>query len=93
MIEAVIDDLQERKGYSKFHLRLELSAGAWITVEMRRDYEQTWETIHTTHNQRARTVSVPVLPARCDSVEIRISGRGECLLRTFIREFHMGSDV
>lgn len=87
------ETVNERKGYSKFHMRLELSAGAWVKVEMRRDYEQTWETIHTTHNERARTVSIPVLPARCDSVEIRISGKGECLLRTFIREFHMGSDV
>lgn len=87
------ETVNERKGYSKFHLRLELSARAWVKVEMRRDYEQTWETIHTTHNERARTVSIPVLPARCDSVEIRISGKGECLLRTFVREFCMGSDV
>ena len=87
------ETVKERKGYSRFWLRMELGAGSWLKVELRRDGAGTWETIHTTHNARARTVSIPVLPARCDSVEIRISGRGACLLRTFVREFHVGSDV
>ena len=52
-----------------------------------------WQTIHTTHGGRARTVSIPVLPARCDSVELRLSGRGGCLLRTLVREYQIGSDV
>lgn len=83
----------ERKVYSRFHLRLELAAGAWLTVEIRRDNATRWQKVYTTHNERARTLTVPVMPERCDSVEIRLSGKGECLLRTFIREFQMGSDV
>ena len=87
------ETINERKGYSKFHLRLELGAGSLLTVEQKRDVDTEWKQIYTTHNERARTVSIPVLPARCDSVEIRLSGKGECLLRTFIREFFTGSDV
>ena len=85
--------VNERKGYSKFHLRLELEAGAWLTAEMKRDTDTRWEKIYTTHNERARTVSIPVLPRRCDSVQIRLTGKGKCVLRTFIREFFTGSDV
>ena len=87
------ETVNERKGYSKFHMRLALDAGAWLTVEMKRDHDRKWEKIYTMHNERARTVSIPVLPARCDSVEIRLSGKGKCLLRTFIREFFAGSDA
>lgn len=87
------ETINERKGYSKFHLRLELGADSWFTVELKRDYETQWHTVYTTHNERARTISIPVIPARCDSVEIRLSGKGECLVRTFIREFSVGSDV
>ena len=87
------ETMNERKGYSRFHLRLELKAGAWLNVEMRRDHAPVCERVYTTHNSRDRTITVPVLPARCDSVEIRLSGRGECLIRTFIREFFTGSDV
>ena len=87
------ETMNERKGYSRFHLRLELKAGAWLTVEMRRDNAPVWEKVYTTHNSRERTLTVPVLPARCDSVEIRLRGKGECLVRTFIREFFVGSAV
>lgn len=87
------ETINERKGYSKFHLRMELAAGSWLTVEMKRDNEQRWQKVYTTHNSRARTISVPVMPARCDSVEIRISGKGECIIRSFVREFFTGSDV
>jgi hypothetical protein len=87
------ETVNERKGYSKFHMRLEMAAGAWLAVEIKRDTDTKWAEVYKTHNDRARTVSVPILPARCDSVEIRLSGKGECLLRTFIREFFVGSDV
>lgn len=87
------ETINERKGYSKFHIRMELAAGAWLTVEIRRDNAPRWQKIYTTHNEQARTVSIPVIPERCDSVEIRLSGKGECLLRTFVREFTVGSDV
>lgn len=87
------ETVNERKGYSKFHMRLELAAGAWLSVEVKRDIDTKWEQVYTVHNERARTISVPILPARCDSVEIRLIGKGECLLRTFVREFFVGSDV
>lgn len=87
------ETMNERKIYSKFHLRLELGEKSWISVEIRRDNAPKWDTVYTTHNERARTVSIPVMPARCDSVEIRLSGKGKCILKTFIREFQEGSDV
>lgn len=83
----------ERKVYSRFHLRLELDEGAWIQVEVRRDKGLKWHQVYTGHNHRARTLTVPIMPERCDSVEIRISGKGGCLLRTLVREFSVGSDV
>ena len=87
------ETVNERKGYSKFHMRLELAAGSSLTVELKRNVDDDWKQIYHTENEKARTISIPVIPARCDSVEIRLSGRGECLLRTFIREFFTGSDV
>lgn len=82
-----------RKGYSAFHLRLELGEGAWLRAELRRDNEETWETLCTVHSHRGRTVSIPVLPARCDAVQLRLVGKGTCLLRTLVRELTVGSDV
>lgn len=87
------ETINERKGYSRFHLRVEMEEGSSLKVELKRNIDTEWKQVYTTQNDKARTISIPVLPARCDSVEIRLSGRGECLVKTFIREFFTGSDV
>lgn len=87
------ETVNERKGYSKFHLRLEMDAGSQLEIDMKRNLDKTWTKVYSTTNEKARTLTVPVIPARCDSVEIRLRGKGECRVRTFIREFFEGSDV
>ena len=45
------------------------------------------------NNTKAKTVSIPIMPTRCDSIDIRIRGKGQCMVKTFVREFRTGSDV
>ena len=87
------ETMNERKGYSKFHLRMDLSAGAWLAVDIKTDNDLQWRQIYTTHNAKAKTVSIPIIPTRCDSIDIRLRGKGKCTVKTFVREFSVGSDV
>jgi hypothetical protein len=87
------ETMHERKGYSKFHLRMDMAAGAWIAVDIKTDNALQWKQVYTTHNEKAKTVSIPIIPTRCDSIDIRLRGKGECTIKTFIREFTVGSDV
>jgi len=87
------ETINERKGYSKFHLRMDLSAGAWLALDIKTDNDPQWRQIYTTHNEKAKTVSIPIMPTRCDSIDIRLRGRGECTIKSFSREFTVGSDV
>lgn len=87
------ETMNERKGYSKFHLRMDLSAGAWLAVDIKTDNDLQWQQIYTTHNEKAKTVSIPIIPTRCDSIDIRLRGKGKCTIKAFIREFSVGSDV
>ena len=87
------ETVNERKGYSKFHLRMDLSAGAWLAVDIKTDNDQQWQQVYTTHNEKAKTVSIPIMPTRCDSIDIRLRGKGKCTVKAFIREFSVGSDV
>ena len=87
------ETMNERKGYSKFHLRMDLSAGAWLAVDIKTDNDLQWKQIYTTHNEKAKTVSIPIIPTRCDSIDIRLRGKGKCTVKAFIREFTVGSDV
>ena len=85
------ETVNEKKGYSKFHLRIDMAAGAWLMVDVKTDGQ--WKEVYKTHNEKARTISVPILPTRCDSVSVRLRGKGECTVKTFIREFTTGSDA
>lgn len=87
------ETMNERKGYSKFHLRMDLSTGAWLAVDVKTDTDTQWRQVYTTHNEKAKTVSIPIMPTRCDSIDIRLRGKGKCTIKTFIREFTVGSDV
>jgi len=87
------ETMNERKGYSKFHLRMDLSAGAWLAVDIKTDNDLQWRQVYTTHNEKAKTVSIPIMPTRCDSIDIRLRGKGKCTIKAFIREFTVGSDV
>jgi len=85
--------MNERKGSSKFHLRADLAEGAWLAVDIMTDQDTQWREVYVGHNERAKTISVPIVPNRCDSVTIRLRGKGECVVKTFVREFTTGSDV
>lgn len=85
--------MDERKGYSRFSMRVDMEAGAWLSVDLKSDHDQRWREVYTTHNERARTISIPIIPTRCDSVSIRVHGKGDCTIKAFVREFTVGSDV
>lgn len=87
------ETMNERKGYSKFHLRMDLDAGAWIAVDIRTDTNPQWKQVKLTHNEKLKTVSIPIMPTRCDSIDIRLRGKGKCTVKALIREFTTGSDV
>ena len=81
-----------RKGYSKLYLRADLEAGAWLKVEVSAD-GAPFRQVFAGHNERAKTVQIPILPTRCDNFRIRLSGNGGCILKSLVREFTVGSEV
>ena len=87
------ETINERKGYSKFHLRMDMEAGAWIAVDIKTDNDLKWREIYTTHSEKAKTATIPIIPTRCDSIDIRLRGKGKCTVKAFVREFSVGSDV
>lgn len=87
------ETVNEKKGYSKFHMRVDMSAKSWLAVDVKADYDTQWKEVYKTHNERAKTISIPIIPTRCDSVTVRVRGKGECVIKSFVREFTMGSDV
>lgn len=86
------EQVNERKGYSRLDLRLDLEAGAWMEAAVSCD-NGPWRTVYTTADSRARTISVPIRPQRCDRFQVRLRGHGPCKVRSMIRTFFVGSEV
>lgn len=80
-----------RKGYSRLYLRADLETGAWLKIEVSAD-GAPFRQVFSTHNQRAKTMNIPILPVRCDSFQIRLSGKGACVIKSIVREFSVGSE-
>lgn len=80
-----------RKGYSRLYLRADLEAGAWLKIEISPD-GAPFRQVFATYNQRAKTMTIPVLPVRCDNFRIRLSGKGVCVIKSMVREFSVGSE-
>lgn len=80
-----------RKGYSRLFLRADMAAGAWLKVEISTD-GAPFRQVFSTHNERDKTVQIPILPVRCDNFRIRLSGKGVCIVKSIVREFAVGSE-
>lgn len=80
-----------RKGYSRLYLRADMEAGAWLKIEVSAD-NAPFRQVFATHNQRAKTMTIPILPVRCDNFQIKLTGKGMCVIKSIVREFSLGSE-
>lgn len=85
------ETVMNRKAYSRIMLRAELEEGSWIEAEISCDGEP-FRKVYTSRNKRAKTMLIPILPKRCDSFRIRLSGEGGFIIRNMVREFALGSE-
>ncbi len=94
--------IDNRKCYSRFILKLDMPAGSFAKVEIKSDryrygWEEVWKrygtNIHEGEYRNMYTANIPIRPARCDRLKIRISGSGNVVIRSLTREFEVGSEV
>lgn len=86
------ETIHERKCYSKLSVRVDLDGGAWMDIEIRTDGGK-WETVYSWHGDAPGTVTVPIIPTRCDSFSVRFRGEGGFAVKSFVRELTVGSEV
>lgn len=86
------ETIQGRKRYSKLILRLELPAGAWMRAETRSDGGR-WIETKKILGRDADSIPVQVPINRCDRFEVRLSGKGPCVVRAMALEYTVGSEV
>lgn len=86
------ETVHNRKCYSKLYLRGELLTDeAWLQAEISCDGEP-FRKVYTSRDKRTKTLVIPILPTRCDSFRVRLSGEGPFIIRSLVREYSTGSE-
>lgn len=81
-----------KKGTSRFQLRIDLEEGAEVKVEAQFDSDGVWHPIDTLTTTVKRSFALPFLPRRSDHFRIRLLGKGQWHLYSLVRENYSGSD-
>lgn len=82
----------EKKHLTKLLLRLELAEGASCKIEVQYDGDGDWQEVKTLNATKKRSFYLPVIPRRCDYFALRLSGSGEMVLYSLVREIAQGSE-
>lgn len=86
------ESVEGRKMFSKLLLRAELPRGSWMKIETRCD-EGRWKPAGKIIGRDVDTVPIRLPLNRCDVFELRLSGVGQCTIKSMLLEYVMGSDV
>lgn len=78
----------ERKQYTRLYLQAELDTGAYVRAEIRED-GGPWRQVFLHHAEHKKNIAVPIAPNRCDQMQVRLTGKGRCLVRQITREYVM----
>lgn len=89
------ETITEVKGYSRLTMRVELEAGSKIDIEVAADAGafKLVKTIEAAKNAQQKVCLIPIIPTRCDSFCIRLSGTGRSRIYALTREFNVGSEL
>lgn len=86
------ETIQGKKTYSRLLLRAELPCGSYMIVDMRTDGGR-WVELGKITGKSEAVIPIRIPVNRCDKFEVRLSGKGEFVLREMMREFFIGSEV
>lgn len=79
------------KYISKIQLRMELDVGAKVELALDSGSGQ-WETKFAASATRKRSFTAPIIPRRCDTMRLKITGSGGCRIYSLTHTIEQGSE-
>lgn len=86
------ENADQKKIHTRFDIQCELLEAGYIEIEINQD-RRGWKTIYITHTEKRTTLAIPIVPTRCNFLNIRIRGRGQARIYSLSRKIQMGSDL
>lgn len=84
--------VENQKIYSKMSLRFIAQPRTRLNVYIKMD-DGDWEIVRKFEYTRTGGEDVPIIPRRCDRFSIKVSGKGDCEIKSLTRRFRRGSGV
>lgn len=85
-------DYMGQKYLSRFNIRMQITNGARAKLEIQYDQDGTWHDMGEIRGQNTKTFMLPVIPRRCDHLQVRISGKGRCRIYSISRILEVSTD-
>lgn len=85
-------DTKQHKYLTRFDLRMQMAQGSSMIVELQYDHDGVWHKVGELRSKTVRSFMLPVMPRRCDHVQLRLTGRGKCKMISLARILELGSD-
>lgn len=83
----------DAKYISKLAIRLHMEAGATVRVMVQYNSTGYWKQIMATEAPAMKTVTMPVMPARCDHMRLRLEGVGGCKVYSITKTMENAEEV
>lgn len=83
----------DAKYVSKLAIRLHMDAGATVRVLVQYNSSGYWKQIGATNAPTMKTVTMPVTPARCDHMRLRLEGVGGCKVYSITKTLESAEEV
>lgn len=85
-------DQPDNKYISRYTIRLRLPLGSIVSLYVKYD-DGNWEFEGSMRGIGTDSFTLPVVPRRCDHMQFKLSGKGECKIFSIARILEGGSDV
>ena len=86
-------DQPDNKYISRIQVRASVAQEATLKIEAMYDSSGDWITIYRRGKSRKASFTVPIIPARCDHLRLRISGHGQSAVYAISKETERGSEL
>lgn len=83
----------DMKYISKLLIRMSIDKNASVSVSIQYDSNGKWEKLCDISTTTLRSLSIPILPRRCDHFRLRIDGDGNGRIYSITKTIEQGSDV
>lgn len=80
----------DNKYIAKLQFRMSLSGK--LTILLQQDNEK-WEPVYRVTEQKKKSITVPIIPARCGHLRIRLEGEGDFVLYALAMTMEKGSEL